>query len=152
MSLMNTLTGIEITAADLTNGAVTDYRMKLITLVHLKDEDRIMLTTPPTILFGPNGITCLAVTPDAIGVIEASCEVIDEHSFAVSLSEISQQDGIFELIVSGMKNPPNFRRSGLFSDIIMETFDYHPVQKLDNYENLWIQTNKVATISVFTLQ
>jgi hypothetical protein len=127
MSVMNTLTGMEIVAADLTNGAVTDYRIKLDTFVHLKDEDRILITTPPNIGFGPNGISCSGVTPDAIGVIEAACEVIDENIFSVSVSEISQLNGIFELIVSGMKNPPNFRRSGLFSDIAMQTFDYYPV-------------------------
>jgi len=50
-----------------------------------------------------------------------------------------------------MRNPPNFRKSGLFSDISMKTFDFYPIVKLSKYENLWIQTNKVAKITEFTL-
>lgn len=50
-----------------------------------------------------------------------------------------------------MKNPPNFRRSALFSDIKMQTFDYYDMQKLETYENLFVQTNEVAMITDYQL-
>lgn len=53
------------------------------------------------------------------GVTESICEVVDSDSFTVSLKKVTQEEGIFEVLVSGMKNPPNFRKSGLFSDIKM---------------------------------
>ena len=51
------------------------------------------------------------------------------------------------MIVNGIKNPPNFRKSGLFSNIYMQTVDYYNIQFLENYDNLWVQTNEVATIT-----
>lgn len=59
---------------------------------------------------------------------------------------MDKQDGIFEFIVDGLKNPPNFRRSGQFSNIYMETFDYYDMQKLFNYADLFIQTDTPGTI------
>lgn len=45
-----------------------------------------------------------------------------------------------------MKNPPNYRTSGKFSNIYMETYDYYDMQRLVNYDNLFIQTNTPGTI------
>lgn len=46
MTEMNKLTAMEITAKSLVNGAVTDYTIKLDSFVHVKDQDRILITTP----------------------------------------------------------------------------------------------------------
>ena len=83
MSVMNVMSGIEITPKDLTNGAVTDYTISLDTFVFLEDGDIILLTNPPEISFGADGLTCSAVSPDPVGVTEASCENIDGSSFFV---------------------------------------------------------------------
>mmetsp|Transcript_2499 Transcript_2499/g.3149 ORF Transcript_2499/g.3149 Transcript_2499/m.3149 type:complete len:126 (+) Transcript_2499:2633-3010(+) len=55
-------------------------------------------------------------------------------------------------MVDGIKNPPNFRRSGLFSNIFMETYDYYDMQKMVSYDDLFIQTNTPGTIKDYTLQ
>ena len=144
---MNELKGIEITPLDLTNGAVTDYTIKVNSFVHLKNRDRISITTPPNIGFGPQGISCAPAKPSPIGVTQTSCENIDTQTFVVTFDEVNQEEGDFEVIVSGMKNPPNFRKTGLFSDIFFETFDFKNIQKLSDYDNLWVQTNKPGTIT-----
>ena len=129
MNVMNELSSLDITAADLTNGAVTDYKIKLNSFVEIQQNDRLFITTPPSVGFGPKGISCSAVTPN-LGVTAASCEVVDSNQISVKLIDITRANGQFELIVSGMKNPPNFRKSGLFSDISMKTWDFYPIQKL----------------------
>ena len=68
MSVMNTMNGVEIIPLELINGEVTDYKIKIDTFVHLKNRDRIMLTTPPTVTFGPNSLSCRPVSPEPIGV------------------------------------------------------------------------------------
>ena len=150
MNVMNELTSLDITPVDLTNGAITDYRIKIDSFVEIQQNDRLFITTPATVGFGPKGITCSAVSPN-VGVTAAFCEVIDSNQLSVKLLDITKANGIFELIVSGMRNPPNFLKSGLFSDISMKTFDFYPIVKLSKYDNLWIQTNKVAKITEFTL-
>ena len=149
MSKMNELTKLEIEPLDLTNGAVTDYLVRIDSFVYLKDNDRLMITNPETVGFGPDGITCHPTRPDPLGVSAVSCEKISDTSFEVNVEKLTQQDGIFELIVHGLKNPPNFRKSGLFSDIFMQTDDYYSIQILEKYDNLWIQTNKAAQITDF---
>ena len=84
MTEMNTLSSLAIVATNLTNGAVTDYHVSLDSFVHIKDQDRILLTTPSQIGFGPNGLTCKPVEP-AVGVTAVSCESIDANTFAVTL-------------------------------------------------------------------
>ena len=49
-----------------------------------------------------------------------------------------------------MKNPPNFRRTNLFSDIYLQTFDFYNMQKLQDYDKLWIQNNEPGVITEFT--
>ena len=78
--------------------------------------DRLLLTLPPTVGFGPEGISCDPADP-ALGLTKVSCESIDRSSFAITLDEIQYQAGQFALTVHGMKNPPNYRRSALFSNI-----------------------------------
>lgn len=51
-----------------------------------------------------------------------------------------------------MKNPPNYRTSGKFSNIFMETYDYYDMQRLMNYDDLFIQTNTPGTIIDYKLQ
>ena len=63
MDTMNTLTGVEIVPRSQVNGAVTDYLLRIDSFVFLKDGDRILITNPPTVGFGPNGITCAPVEP-----------------------------------------------------------------------------------------
>lgn len=138
MSVMNTLTSVDLTPVSLVNGAVTEYRLRIDTFVHLMNKDRIMITTPKTVTFGPESLECYAVSPEPIGVLQASCERIDEETFAVILQEIDKQAGVFEVMVYGIKNPPNYRKSGLFSNIYMQTHDYYNMQVLKNYENLWV--------------
>ena len=53
------------------------------------------------------------------------CENIDEQTLVVSFTAVDTKEGTFEFIVDGLKNPPNYRRTGLFSNIYMETFDYY---------------------------
>ena len=123
MSVMNTLNSIEITPVKLINGAITDYLVRIQTSIPLKNRDRILITTPPTVTFGPNSISCDPITPKAIGVGAVSCEIVDDISFAINLDKMTRndvrnkKDGIFEIIVHGMKNPPNFRKSEVFSNI-----------------------------------
>lgn len=64
MSEMNTLNSLSIQAASLINGDVTDYKIGLQSLVNLKDSDRILLEIPPSVGFGPNGISCDPAEPD----------------------------------------------------------------------------------------
>ena len=109
------------------NGEVTGYDVVFDSFVHLKDDDRILLTTPPTVGFSPSGISCEPSKPEAKGVTKVSCETVDDHSFAVSLQKIDQEAGTFSFTVNGMQNPPNFRKSDLFSNIYMETFDYYKI-------------------------
>lgn len=99
--------------------------------------------------FGPEGLSCSAVEPKR-GVVDVACENLDDKTLAVSLLKLSSKEGSFEFKIGGMKNPPNFRRSALFSNIYMTTNDYYSMQKLDNYADLWIQTNTPATIVDFT--
>ena len=141
MSNMNTLSSVEITPVELINGAITDYHVKVDSFVHIKNRDRILITTPPTVTFGKESLSCDPISPDPIGVTVVSCERIDDSTFAINFQEVNQQEGRFEVMVHGIKNPPNFRKSGLFSNIYMQTFDYYNIQILKNYENLWIQTN-----------
>lgn len=108
-----------------------------------------MITTPPQVGFGPNGLSCHVADPDAIGVTSVQCENIDEKTLAVTFLTIDRRDGAFEFIVDGLKNPPNFRRSGLFSDILMQTYDYYNTQGLIDYDRLFIQTNTPGTIRNF---
>ena len=122
---MNDLKGLDIHVDDLSNGAVTAYQFKIDTFVYLKNNDRILITTPPQVGFGKDGLSCYPVKPDPIGVTKVQCENIDEETFVVSLTNVDKQDGIFEFMVDGLKNPPNFRRSGLFSNIFMETYDFY---------------------------
>lgn len=88
MDIMNTLTGLEIVPQSLINGAVTDYLIRIDTFVFLKDEDKILITNPPTVSFGPDGISCGPSDPEQ-GVTESTCEVLDVNSFAVSLSKVT---------------------------------------------------------------
>lgn len=150
MSKMNILTGLEITPLQLINGEITEYKIKIDTFVYLKDRDRIVITTPPTVTFGPDTLSCRPASPAPIGVTECSAERTDATTFAVILQKVNQDAGVFEVIVNGIKNPPNFRKSGLFSNIYMQTFDYYNIQFLEEYENLWVQTNEVATITDYT--
>ena len=152
MSEMNTLTSVEINPVALQNGAITEYRVTIDTFVHLKDKDRILITTPPTVTFGPESLSCAPMSPEPIGVTKVSCDRIDDSTFAINLTEVNQETGIFEVMVDGIKNPPNFRKTGLFSNIYMQTFDYYNIQILDNYENLWVQTNEVGIITDYTRQ
>ena len=149
MSKMNQMTGVEITPLVLINGLVTDYLIKIDTFVHLKNQDRIIITTPPTVTFGQESLSCRPVSPDPIGVTKCSAERNDDKTFVVNLSEVDKQSGIFEMIVTGIKNPPNFRKSGLFSNIYMQTVDYYNMQYLENHDNLWVQTNEVAQIEKY---
>lgn len=116
MNEMNFLTGIEITPTSKVNGIVTDYKVKIDTFVYLDNRDRVLITTPPTIGFDIDGISCDPM-PNPVGVTEVSCENIDDQTFVITLQKVTRPDGIFELLVHGMKNPPNFRRSSLFSNI-----------------------------------
>ena len=75
MTEMNSLTSMEMVPANLINGAVTDYHIKFDSFVHLEDGDRVLITTPPTIGFGPNGVSCKPIESAAVGVIETSCEL-----------------------------------------------------------------------------
>ena len=68
----------------------------------------------------------------------------------MNFQKVDYKEGSYEFIVHGMKNPPNFRKSELFTDIYFQTADYYNIQQVANYENLWIQTNEVATIKDFT--
>ena len=56
-----------------------------------------------------------------------TCEMIDNHSLAINLVKINKINGIFTIVVHGLKNPPNFRKSELFSNIYMQTFDYYNI-------------------------
>lgn len=132
MSVMNDMTSMKISPINLVdgaviNGATTDYKIEMDSFVYLHDEDRILITTPPSIGFGPEGISCDPATPDPLGVSTVSCESIDEAIFAVTLKKVDQKKGKFEIIVHGMKNPPNFRTPKLFSDIFMQTNDYYSI-------------------------
>lgn len=138
MNKMNEMTGLELFVGDLTNGAVTDYEFTLDTFVYLKDKDRVRITVPPQVGFGKNGLTCRPSEPDVVGVTEVACEMLDDKSFVVQLNKVDKLEGEFKFIVNGLKNPPNFRRSGEFSNIFMRTFDYFDIQKLSSYENLFI--------------
>ena len=88
MNIMNTLTGLEIIPQSLINGAVTDYLIRIDSFVFLKDNDRILITNPPTVSFGPNGISCAPATPEK-GVSQATCEVVDNDSFSISTSKVT---------------------------------------------------------------
>lgn len=61
MDTMNALTGVEIEPQSLINGAITDYLLRIDTFVFLKDGDRILITNPPSVSFGPDGISCAPV-------------------------------------------------------------------------------------------
>jgi hypothetical protein len=130
MNQMNDLTALDVHVNDLSNGAVTAYKFKIDTFVYLKDADRLLVTLPPTVGFGPNGISCRPATPDPVGITDVSCENIDEKTFYVQLARVDKQNGIFEFFVDGMKNPPNYRTSGKFSNIFMETFDFYDMQRI----------------------
>ena len=86
-----------------------------------------MFTTPPNVGFGSNGISCDPIAPTAIGVNEIFCEITDEGSFAVTFSKIADRTGFYEFTVHGMKNPPNFRKSELFTEIFFQTTDYYNI-------------------------
>lgn len=75
MTEMNSLTSLEMVPASLVNGAVTDYHIKFDSFVHLADGDRVLITTPPTIGFGPSGVSCKPIEAAAVGVTETSCEL-----------------------------------------------------------------------------
>ena len=79
MQKMNTLPPMSITAASLQNGAITDYTVVFDSFVYLKDTDRILMKTPSTVGFSVAGISCEPIRPDPIGVIEVSCETIDDE-------------------------------------------------------------------------
>lgn len=51
MAVMTSLTSITITPENLINGAVTDYIISIDTSVELKENDRILITTPPSVTF-----------------------------------------------------------------------------------------------------
>ena len=58
MSVMNDMTSMKISPINLVdgaviNGATTDYKIEMDSFVYLHDEDRILITTPPSIGFGP---------------------------------------------------------------------------------------------------
>ena len=152
MSVMNTMTGIEIKPVDLTNGLVTEYIITIDTFVFLGDRDLLLIKTPEEVGFGPDGLGCKAVSPAPVGVTECSAETNDNESFFVQLDEIARHAGIFEVAVSGLKNPPNFRRSGLFSNIKMQTYDYYNIMYLESHDHLWIQTDTPATVSTWKLE
>ena len=65
---MSELKAFDIHVDDLSNGAVTAYKFKIDTFLYLKDQDRILITTPPTVGFGQEGLSCEPVQPDPIGV------------------------------------------------------------------------------------
>ena len=111
-----------------------------------------MITTPPSVSFGPDGLSCLTKEPDAIGVTQISCENINEQTFVVSFVNIERPDGVFEFTVDGLKNPPNFRRSDSFSNIFLETGDFFSIQELLNYEGLFVQTDTPGLIRDYELQ
>ena len=150
MNKMNELTDLSLYVEDLTNGAVTDYEVTISSFVYLKDNDRVQITNPPQVKFGQDGISCRPAEPDQVGVIGVNCETLDDSSFAVSLTQVDKLEGDFKFIVSGLKNPPNFRTSGKFSNIYMTTGDYYEIQKLSNYDNLFIQTDTPGTITSYT--
>ena len=77
MNEMNSLTSIEITPASQINGIVTDYIVKIDTFVYLENRDRVLITTPPTIGFDIDGISCDPM-PNPVGVTWVSCENIDD--------------------------------------------------------------------------
>ena len=58
---MNDLKGLDIHVDDLSNGAVTAYQFKIDTFVYLKNNDRILITTPPQVGFGKDGLSCYPV-------------------------------------------------------------------------------------------
>lgn len=107
---------------------MTGYTFTLDSFVTLKDQDRVMITTPPTVSFGPDGLTCSPISPDPVGVTGVSCEIVDANNISVQFQSVTQETGKFSWVISGMKNPPNFRRSDLFSDIYMQTGDYFKIQ------------------------
>ena len=79
------MAGLEVSVDDLSNGAVTAYQFKLDSALWLADADRLLITTPPQVGFGPDGISCRVAEPDAVGVTSVGCENIDAETLAVSL-------------------------------------------------------------------
>ena len=63
MDTMNTLTAVEIVPTSLVNGDVTDYTIKIDSVVHLADGDKILISNPDSVGFGPDGITCKPTDP-----------------------------------------------------------------------------------------
>ena len=45
----------------------------------------------------------------------------------ITLVKLAQNEGRFELVVSGMKNPPNFRKSAPLEGVKMQTHDYFDI-------------------------
>ena len=128
MTEMNTIPEIAITPSNLINGSVNDYHISLSSNVWLFDGDRLIVTTPESVGFGPDGISCDPIEAAPIGVSKLHCESIDEGSFAVTFEKVDDRIGKYEFTVHGMKNPPNFRRSSLFSEIFFQTSDYYSIQ------------------------
>ena len=127
MNKMNTIPQIQITPSNLINGNVNDYHVSLESYVWLEDEDRLLFTTPESVGFGPNGISCDPIDQAPIGVSKVHCETTDASSFVVTFQKVDYKEGKFEFIIHGMKNPPNFRRSDLFKDIFFQTSDYYAI-------------------------
>ena len=82
---MNTIPQFTLTPSNLINGNVNDYIVSLESNVWLEDGDRLLFTTPDTVSFGPNGISCDPIDLDTpVGVSKVHCETIDAISAVVT--------------------------------------------------------------------
>ena len=72
MSKMNFIDSIAFKPLDLRNGAISDYLFTLDSFVYLKNGDIINVQMPPQVE-PTEDISCSVISPEPIGVLEASC-------------------------------------------------------------------------------
>ena len=67
----------------------------------------------------------------------------------MTLDSLETKTGVFEFIVDGIINSPNFRESGSFSNIHMVTSEYFDIQLLESHDHLTVTNDVVATITEY---
>lgn len=140
MNEMAILDSIAITAQNLTNGNLGAYQVTIDSAVALADGDRLLFTVPDVMSLG-NSTSC-APGPG----VEACSSEHSGRSVIVSLDTITETLGSFTVYIDGIVNPPSLKQSSFFTAISMRDKDQFPIQKVTDYETLFVQTDTVAII------
>jgi len=95
----------------------------------------------------PKGVTC---QPGSVGVSKVTC-TNNGRTVEVTLNKVTQSLGKFEFEVDGIQNPPSFKPSDSYSNVMLVDKDGYKIQQIGNYGNYIVKNTNVSIIQKYSL-